>query len=233
MKELFHLADDFLRGRGRFAVDAPARGRVAALLLLTLIFGAVYGAAMGSFGLCVSGEKRLLAYTWMVALKAPMLLLITYALCMPSFYVINAVMGLHADFGRALRAVTGTLACLSLTLASLAPVTLFFYFCTGFYDAAILFNGLIFAVASFASIIVVRRYYGPLIRTDPRHGSMMAIWFALYIFVAIQMAWTLRPFIGDPNPAVPIVFLRSGEIDNAYLEVIRLFGQVLRAWGPG
>ena len=45
------------------------------------------------------------------------------------------------------------------------------------------------------------------------------------------MAWTLRPFIGDPNPAVPIVFLRSGEIDNAYLEVVRLMQQVLRAWG--
>lgn len=54
--------------------------------------------------------------------------------------------------------------------------------------------------------------------------------FLLYIFVAIQMAWTLRPFVGDPNPEVPIVFLRSGEIDNAYLEVFRLIGQVWRAW---
>lgn len=230
MIALFSLADEFLRGRGRFAVSAPATGRIAALLMLTLVFGALYGAVMGSFGFCVSGQPRLLAYTAMVAFKVPMLLLITFALCLPSFYVINAVLGLHADFPQALRAVAATLACLALVLASLAPVTVFFYFCTGFYDAAILFNGLMFAVASFTSIIVVRRYYGPLMRANPRHRGMMAIWFALYIFVAVQMAWTLRPFIGDPNPAVPIVFFRSGQIDNAYLEVIRLMRQVLRAW---
>lgn len=230
MTALFALADEFLRGRARFAVTASPKGRVVALLTLTLVFGALYGAVMGGFGYCVSGQPRLLAYVGLVALKVPILLLVTFALCLPSFYVINAILGLHADFAQALRAVTATLACLALTLASLAPVTLFFYFCTGFYDAAILFNGLMFAIASFASIIVVRRYYGPLIRANPRHRSMMVIWFALYIFVAIQMAWTLRPFIGDPNPVVPIVVFRSGEIDNAYLEVIRLVRQVFRAW---
>ena len=39
--------------------------------------------------------------------------------------------------------------------------------------------------------------------------------------------------IGDPNPNVPIVFLRSAEIENAYLEVLRLMGQVMRMWLGG
>jgi hypothetical protein len=59
---------------------------------------------------------------------------------------------------------------------------------------------------------------------------MLLLWLGLYTFVAIQMAWTLRPFIGDPNPQVPIVLMRSGEIDNAYLEIVRLMRQVIRMW---
>ena len=78
---------------------------------------------------------------------------------------------------------------------------------------------------------IVRRYYGPLVRRSERHRAMMILWLLLYSFVAIQMAWTLRPFIGDPNPEIPIVFLRSSDLDNAYLEVLRLMRQVWWTWG--
>ena len=222
--------DEFLRGAGRFAPEADPRGRTRWLIAMTVVFSAIYGIVMGGFGFVVRGETRLLVYPLLVAFKTPALLLITFALCVPSFYVVNAILGLRDDFAHALRAVTGTLACLSVALAAMAPLTLFFYFCTDYYDAAILFNGLIFAIGCGAALGVVRRYYGPLIRKSARHRAAMMAWFLLYIFVAIQMAWTLRPFIGDPNPEVPIVPFRSGDIDNAYLEILRLFGQVWRMW---
>lgn len=224
--------DQFLRGRGDFAPGASASGRAVVLLAFTLIFSALYGAMMGSFGLCSSGQGRLAAYCWIVAVKTPMLLLVTFVLCLPSFFVLNAVAGLRDDFPEALRAVLGSLACLAIVLAAFGPVTLFFYLCTDYYDAAILLNGLVFAVAAVASLKVSRRYYGPLIRRSPRHRAIMLIWFGVYIFVAIQMAWTLRPFIGDPNPEVPVVFLRSTEFDNAYIEVVRILGQARRLLIP-
>jgi hypothetical protein len=230
MRDFLLLVDEFLRGEARFAVDALAGGRVKWLLLFSLLFGGFYGAVMGSFGLCARGDARLFAYTAIVAVKVPALLLVTFALSLPSFFVLNAIFGLREDFAEALRAVTATLACVAMVLAALASVTLFFYFCTDYYDAAILFNGLMFAVASLASAHVTRRYYGPLIRRSPKHRTMMVLWLVLYVFVAIQMAWTLRPFIGDPNPTVPIVLMRSGEIDNAYLEIGRLMHQVMRTW---
>lgn len=230
MRDMPLLVDEFLGDRGRFAVDAPVAGRWKWLLVFSVVFGAFYGAVMGSFGLCATGEARLLAYTATVAAKVPMLLLVTFVLCLPSFFVLNTIFGLRHDFSEAVRAVLGALACVAIVLAALAPVTLFFYWCTDYYDAAILFNGLMFAVACLASRRVVGRYYTPLIRRSVRHRAMMRLWFVLYVFVAIQMAWTLRPFIGDPNPEVPIVFFRSGEIDNAYLEVIRLMRQVMRMW---
>jgi hypothetical protein len=230
MREFFPLADEFLRGQGRFAVDAPAVGRLKWLILFTFLFGACYGAVMGSFGVCAFGHPRLFAYTLIGALKVPLLLLVTFLLSLPSFFVLNAIFGLRDDFGESLRAVTGMLACLATVLAALAPITLFFYCSCDYYDAAILFNGLMFSIAALASSHVARRYYGPLIRRSPRHKTMLLLWLGLYTFVAIQMAWTLRPFIGDPNPQVPIVLMRSGEIDNAYLEIVRLMRQVIRMW---
>ena len=223
--------DHFLRGRAAFAPDAPASGRAVQLLAFTLLFSALYGVMMGSFGLFASGQPRLAAYCAIVAVKTPMLLLTTFVLCLPSFFVLNALAGLRDDFAEALRAVLGSLACLAVVLAAFGPVTLFLYLCTSYYDAAILLNGLVFAIAAVASLKVSRRYYGPLIRRSPRHRAMMLFWFGIYIFVAIQMAWTLRPFIGDPNPEVPVVFLRSTEFDNAYVEVFRILAQAARFAG--
>jgi len=223
--------DQFLRGRGVFSPQVSATGRGARLFGFILLFSALYGAAMGSFGLCASGAPRLAAYPALVAAKTPILLLGTFLLCLPSFFVLNAVFGLREDFPEALRAVLGSLACLAVVLAAFAPVTLFVYLWTDYYDAAILFNGAVFAAAAGASLRVSRRYYGPLIRRSPRHRLLMLAWFGVYIFVAVQMAWTLRPFIGDPNPEAPVVLLRSTALDNAWVEVARIIGQALRAMG--
>ena len=40
----------------------------------------------------------------------------------------------------------------------------------------------------------------------------------LYVFVAIQLAWVLRPFIGSPN--VPTRFFREDAWSNAYVVVL-------------
>ena len=49
---------------------------------------------------------------------------------------------------------------------------------------------------------------------------MLGTWLVIYIFVGIQMAWILRPFVGDPG--VPIEFFRRESWGNAYLVVARL-----------
>ena len=55
---------------------------------------------------------------------------------------------------------------------------------------------------------------------------MLWTWLAIYIFVGIQMAWTLRPFIGAPS--VRPQFFRSGvEWENAYVVVARLVWDAL------
>jgi len=187
-----------------------------------LVCGLLYGAVMGTFG-GVSGAR-----IWQVAfsaVKVPMLLLVTFAITLPSFFVLNTLLGLRDDFGEALRSLAATQAGLSIVLLSLAPFTAFWYLSSGHYPTAILCNGLMFAVASVSAHGLLRRYYRRLIARNARHRWLLRIWLFLYAFVGIQMGWILRPFVGDPT--LPTQFFRREAWGNAYVKVAQLIWSVL------
>jgi len=217
MRAFFRAIDDFLRGRGVFASDAPLSGRLLWLLILLIACGLFYGAVMGTYSGLAPERLHQLLYS---GVKVPLLLLATFLLCLPSFFVINTVAGLRDDFREVLRAVVATQSCITVVLAGLAPITAFWYLSCANYRQAVLFNALMFGVASAAAQVVVRRYYGPLIRRTSRHRQLLWTWFFLYAFVGIQMAWVLRPFIGAPN--APVAFFRSGAWGNAYVVLARM-----------
>ena len=221
MTALFHRADDLLRGRT--SADDDRRAQLPYLLALVAAFGLFYGAVMGTFG-GVRGERALqLLYS---GLKVPLLLLVTFALSLPSFFVLNTLLGVRNDFARALRALVATQAVLTIVLASLAPFTALWYASTAAYRPAILFNAAMFAVASFAAQGLLRRWYAPLVARNPRHRLLLRTWIVIYAFVGVQMAWVLRPFVGDPNQ--PTRFFRQGAWGNAYVEVARMVIDVIR-----
>lgn len=223
----FRAIDDFLRGRGVFAIDAPLVGRLRWLLILLVTCGVFYGAVMGSYSGLTPGRLHQLLYS---GVKVPLLLFATFVLCLPSFFVINTVAGLREDFGHVLRALVATQSCVTVVLAALSPITAFWYVCSPAYGPAILFNGLMFGIASGAAQIVVRRYYAPLIRRSGRHRTLLWTWFVLYAFVGIQMGWVLRPFIGDPD--LPVAFFRKGAWGNAYMVVVGLIADGFRRVSP-
>jgi hypothetical protein len=218
------VADDILRGE-----PAAARSRRASSLMVGLLilgFGMFYGAVMGTYGGLAGDRPWQLVYS---AVKVPFLIVTTFVLSLPSFYVVNTLLGLAADFARVSRALITTQAGLTIILTSLAPFTAFWYTGGSGYQPAILFNGAMFAVASFAAQWMLRREYRPLIRRDPKHRWMLRTWIFIYVFVGIQMAWVLRPFVGDPNK--PVQFFREDSWSNAYEVVARMVWQV--ATGSG
>ena len=123
MASAWQALDDFLHGRGRFAVGAPLAGQLKLLVGFVFVGGLLYGVVMGTFSGLAPGRYHQLLY---VGLKVPMLLLVTFAICLPNFFVLNTVSGLRADFGEALRGAVATQACLAVALASLAPFTALF-----------------------------------------------------------------------------------------------------------
>jgi hypothetical protein len=215
MHHALQSADVLIKGLGRPAL-APALP-LRHIAMLGLLAAAVYGAFMGSFSLH-SPER-----VWMVvfsAVKMPLLITATSALCLPAFVVLSSVLGLRRDLPRALAAIIAGQAALTLALASLAPVTRLAYFSGVDHRQAILFNAMMFAAATGVGQVVMFRRYRPLVALDPKHRIMLWLWIGLYIFVGIQMGWMLRPFIGSPG--IPVTFLREEPFSNAYLVIVRL-----------
>lgn len=195
----------------------PTRSALLRLLLPIVLFGMLYGAVLGAFGGITPDRWEQMLYS---AIKVPMLLLVTFAVCLPSFFVLNTLLGVRDDFGVALRALISVQSVLTIVLASFAPYTAMWYVSTTGYGSATLFNGVMFFIASIVAQFALRRLYRPLIAIDPRHRILMRTWLVLYVIVGIQMAWVLRPFVG--NPATPTTFFRTENFGNAFEAIGRL-----------
>lgn len=215
---------DILRRAPWVTRDAGSGRVVVRLIGQLLLFGLLYGLAMGSFrGLVAESQwMRQMVYS---GVKVPLLLMGTFVISLPSFYVFNSLLGLRRDFAQAVRALVAAHAGLAIVLASLAPFTLFWYSSSANYGEALLFNGLMFAIASLSAQWLVRGYYRPLIAGNRRHRLVLWCWLAVYSLVAIQLAWLLRPFIGSPE--FDVRFLRPDPWDNAYEFVARLVWRTL------
>lgn len=221
MQILQHV-DDVLQGRPWTIHEGRTRWRLLHLAGLLTVFGLLYGGVMGGYG---ATTGRWTIQPLVSAAKVPVLLMVTFTVAMPSFFVINTLLGLRDDFRQAARALMATQAAMTIILASLAPVTAFWYVSHDDYNAAILFNALMFAAAAVASQLVLRRYYRPLIQRNRRHRVTLWVWLVLYGFIGIQMGWVLRPFIGDPGLA-PRLF-RQSAWGNAYVEVLDTLWRLL------
>ena len=194
------------------------------LVVCLVLFGLVYGGGMGTFRL-LAGEPVWLRQVFYSAVKVPLLLVTTFLITLPSFYVLNTLLGLRRDFGRTLRALVAAQAGLAIVLASFAPLTIVWYASSPDYQAALLFNAAMFGAASFTAQWILRGYYRPLFARNPRHRWILRAWIGVYALVGIQMGWLLRPFVGSPGSEVQ--FLRPEAWDNAYVIVARMVWQMV------
>lgn len=187
------------------------------LLVCQGLSGFLYGMVMGSYG---EWDANRFWYAFYAGIKVPLLFWVTFSLCVPVFFVLHALSGLHGDFRQSLLALLAAQAILTLVLVALAPLTSLWYLSNDHYPWAILFNGMMFAIASLAAQFYLRRLYAPLFEKHARHRTLLTIWLGLYLFVAIQFAWVLRPFVGEPNS--PAEFFRSESWGNAYVALFHL-----------
>jgi hypothetical protein len=222
MAGLLVEADRILRGEGWEAATDGMAAIGLRFVTATLAAGMLYGAVMGTYG--GLGADRLLQMLYS-ALKLPLLLLLSFAVSLPSFFVLNTLLGVRSDFTEVLRALLGSQAALTLVLASMAPLTALWYLSFTDYQPALLFNAALFATASFAAQWRLRSHYRTLVRRNPRHGVLLLAWLVLYAFVGIQMGWILRPFVGAPW--LPVEFFRDESWGNAYVVVARMVWRLL------
>jgi hypothetical protein len=179
--------------------------------------GVLQGASMGAFAVLNGGSAAFIAIS---AIKVPLFLGIAAALMLPALYVLYALIGLGDQFKTALRALIAGQAAFALILASLSPFTLVYYLSGATYRGALGFNLLLFALAGLAAQNTIRVRFKSLLERDARHSKLMSVGFGLWAFVAVQLAWNLRPFVGSPDAGAQ--FLRPDAFTNAYLAIWRI-----------
>jgi hypothetical protein len=204
-----------------------SRREIVELAAALVLCAAIYGGAMGSWGLFA--PSALHGDGWLSslysALKVPLLLVVTFLLSLPVLFISYTLAGLRSDFERMLHALVEIQAGLAIILGGLAPLTLVWYASSDGYQEGVLFNALMFAIATLAAQSIVRRRFHSLVRREKRHRSLLRLWIVVYIFIGIQMGWSLRPFIGTPSSAV--TFFRTEELDNAYEAVAGMIWKMM------
>jgi hypothetical protein len=194
--------------------------RWAELAVLMSACAAVYGAVLGAW------HGPTLA--WYVAVKLPLVLLLTSSFTMCFNWIACVSFGLRLRFAQVGALTFLGLATASVLLASLSPVAALFTFCAPAPTTAartahnllyLMHTGIIAAcgLRGHAALWSALRATRAPMRTL---RLVYATWLIAYALVGGEVAWALRPFVGSVSDKFPIVFLRPDALDGNVYEFI-------------
>ena len=194
---------------------------------ISLLMAALYGAVMGATNLLQNSPDMLLEHKLLlilvVAVKTPVLFLLTLLIVIPPVYVSNAFLGTRYSFRQVLTLLLATVAITSTVLASMATVAFFFALTSQSYDFIKLLHVLFFAYAGVMGLVFLEKCLGR-IASGSQHRTprkLLVMWLLLYIFVGTQLAWVLRPFVGSPNEEFQLFRPREGNFYESVIQSIQ------------
>lgn len=188
-------------------------------------------ALAGCFGL-VAGAYSGPAQAVSAAIKLPFLFFATFLVCFPVFYIVQVLVGSRLRLPQVGVLVVGALALTSILLAAFVPITAFFLVSGANYYFQHLLN---IAIAGIAGVFGMYALHDGLSVVCDRRGvyprkalTIMRAWAVLFAFVGIQLAWNLRPFLGDRNQPFQVFGKYQG---NFYAAVIYAVNKLFRGEG--
>src|SRR5213082_1477065 len=206
-----------LSDRERFFDEVVAGTALAAKLRYAAV--TIVGLA-GFFGL-VAGAYSGPAQALSAAIKLPFLFFATFAVCFPAFFVVQVLVGSRLRLLQVVVLVFGALALTSVLLAAFVPITLFFLITGANYYFQHLLNITIAGVSGLFGMYALHEGLSVVCEKRgvyPRKAlTIMRAWALLFGFVGIQLAWTLRPFLGDRNEPFRVFGTYQG---NFYAAII-------------
>lgn len=178
--------DELLRHPASLVVRARKGERQP---LLALVAGAIgcfllYGAASGFF----QGGEQILITT----LKAPLIVVASLLLCLPSLYVFSALGGIEVSARWLVTAALGLSGMLGLLLASLMPVIWLFSVSSTSLPFVIFLHFFVWLVA------LAFGYRFLHLATDQKCGGRLVTWTILLLVVSLQVSSQMRPVLYRP-----------------------------------
>lgn len=174
-------------------------------VIIISLFTFAYGLVMGAYN---SVTQSLIS-----GLKLPALFFLTLIVCFPAFFIIQLILGSKLKLKQMVAVILTGFVVISSLLLSFSLIVIFFMM-TG--------NNYYFLQLMHTSIFLFSGFYGMMITIDilklslekkdvyPKTGvTVFRIWAIILAFVGIQLAWNLRPFLGDKN--LPFEMFRKHE----------------------
>jgi hypothetical protein len=182
-----------------------------------LVLGGLYGAVAGAY----SGPLQAIS----AGAKLPFLFLATFAVCFPAFYVVQVLVGSQLRLLQVVVLVTSALALTAIVLAAFIPVPAFFLITGANYYFQHLLHIVVVGAAGIFGMYVL---HDGLTTICERRGvyprkaiTIMRLWAVLFGFVGIQMAWNLRPFLGDRNQPFRLIGHYQGNFYEAVIYAVK------------
>ena len=189
-------------------------------ILIILVLSVFYGLIMGSYNSALQAV--------VTGIKVPSLLFLALFICFPAFYVIQYMLGSKMTIMQMMNTILSGFVVLSTIMASFAPIVIFFMITGNNYSFLKLLHVGIFifsGIFGMHTIIEALKYSCEKKNVYPKIGiNIFKFWIVIFAFVGVQLAWNLRPFVGDKN--LPMEIFREKE-GNFYFAVFQSVGDLL------
>lgn len=135
------------------------------------------------------------------AIKLPLLFLGTLLLCYPALYLLTVLAGMKVGFFKTLALALCALVMGAMFLSFVAPVSLLFTLGGASHEFLKLFHSVAVLMAcAVMAVYLGREFHDVGEHTDfyPPHATrVLLVWVLVFAFVGGQVAWMLKPFVGD------------------------------------
>lgn len=193
------------------------RGQVSLIFMATFAYGLIMGSYNGAW------------QSFSSALKLPALIFLTLAICFPSFYIVQLLLGSKMTLRQLVVMLLSGFVMFTTILVAFAPISLFFQMSGSPYTFLQLLHFGIFAFAGFWSMRTVAEALKMACETNniyPKTGlAVFRVWIFILAFVGIQLSWNLRPFIGSKE--MVFEWFRNDTQGNIYATLLAAFGNLM------
>ena len=165
--------------------------------------------------------------------KVCVLFSLALLICFPAFFIIQFILGSRLKLLQMTSIILSGFALTTSIMVAFSPIVVFFLLTGGNYYFLQLLHIAIFTLSGFFGMNVVidaLKYSCEKRNIYPQVGvSVFKFWVVILAFVGIQLAWNLRPFLGDRGQ--PFALFREYE-GNFYTALTYSMRQLFSAGEP-
>ena len=185
------------------------------------LYGIVMGVYSGLLQAVVSGVKLAILFT------------LALVICFPAFFIVQYILGSRLKLHQMVSILLSGFVLMAAIMLSFVPIVVIFLLTGGnYYFLHLLHIAIMVFAGIFGMNTIVRALEFSCEKKDvyPRTGVVVfRFWVVILAFVGIQLAWNLRPFLGEKDKPFELFTHKEG---NFYTAVIYAVDQLITPAPP-